>query len=80
MMSQNSSVLSSMSLGSKNNKYSYSDEQLMLLFQGGNENAYIELVNRYKDKLINFIFNYLGDIESSEDVVQETMIKLYQKK
>ena len=80
MMSQNSSVLSSMSLGSKNNKYSYSDEQLMLLFQGGNENAYIELVNRYKDKLINFIFNYLGDIDSSEDVVQETMIKLYQKK
>ena len=80
MMNQNSSVLSSMSLGSKNNKYSYSDEQLMLLFQGGNENAYIELVNRYKDKLINFIFNYLGDIESSEDVVQETMIKLYQKK
>ena len=80
MMSQNSSVLSSMSLGRKNNKYSYSDEQLMLLFQGGNENAYIELVNRYKDKLINFIFNYLGDIESSEDVVQETMIKLYQKK
>ena len=80
MMSQNSSVLSSMSLGKKNNKYSYSDEQLMLLFQGGNENAYIELVNRYKDKLINFIFNYLGDIESSEDVVQETMIKLYQKK
>ena len=80
MMSQNSSVLSSMSLGNINNKYIYSDEQLMLLFQGGNENAYIELVNRYKDKLINFIFNYLGDIESSEDVVQETMIKLYQKK
>ena len=80
MMSQNSSVLSSMSLGKRNNKYIYSDEQLMLLFQGGNENAYIELVNRYKDKLINFIYNYLGDIESSEDVVQETMIKLYQKK
>ena len=80
MMRQNSSVLSSMSLDNKNKKYIYSDEQLMLLFQGGNENAYIELVNRYKDKLINFIFNYLGDIESSEDVVQETMIKLYQKK
>ena len=51
----------------------------MLLFQGGDENAYIELVDRYKDKLINFIFNYLGDLESV-DVVQETMIKLYQKK
>ena len=80
MMSQNSSVLSSMSLGKNNSKYIYSDEQLMVLFQSGNENAYIELVNRYKERLINFIFNYLGDIESSEDVVQDTMIKLYQKK
>ena len=80
MMKQNSSVLSIMHLSKSKNKFIYSDEQLMLLFQGGNENAYIELVNRYKDKLINFIFNYLGDQESSEDVVQETMIKLYQKK
>jgi len=80
MMKQNSSVLSAVHLSKSRNNFIYSDEQLMLLFQGGNEDAYIELVNRYKDKLINFIFNYLGDQESSEDVVQETMIKLYQKK
>ena len=80
MMKQNSSVLSTVHLSKSKNKFIYSDEQLMLLFQGGNEDAYIELVNRYKDKLINFIFNYLGDQESSEDVVQETMIRLYQKK
>ena len=80
MMKQNSSVLFTMHLDKSQNKFIHSDEQLMLLFQGGDENAYIELVNRYKDKLINFIFNYLGDFESSEDVVQDTMIKLYQKK
>ena len=80
MMKQSSSVFYTMQLDNSQNKFIYSDEQLMLLFQGGDENAYIELVNRYKDKLINFIFNYLGDFESSEDVVQETMIKLYQKK
>ena len=80
MMKQSSSVFYTMQLDNSQNKFIYSDEQLMLLFQGGDENAYIELVNRYKDKLINFIFNYLGDLESSEDVVQETMIKLYQKK
>jgi len=80
MMKQSSSVFYTMQLGNSQNKFNYSDEQLMFLFQGGDENAYIELVNRYKDKLINFIFNYLGDLESSEDVVQETMIKLYQKK
>ena len=80
MMKQSSSVFYTMQLDKSENKFIYSDEQLMSLFQGGDENAYIELVNRYKDKLINFIFNYLGDLESSEDVVQETMIKLYQKK
>ena len=80
MTKQSSSVFYTMQLDSSKNKFIYSDEQLILLFQGGDENAYIELVNRYKDKLINFIFNYLGDLESSEDVVQETMIKLYQKK
>ena len=80
MMKQSSSVFYTMQLDNSQNRFIYSDEQLMSLFQGGDENAYIELVNRYKDKLINFIFNYLGDLESSEDVVQETMIKLYQKK
>ena len=79
-MKQSSSVFYTMQLDKSQNRFIYSDEQLMSLFQGGDENAYIELVNRYKDKLINFIFNYLGDLESSEDVVQETMIKLYQKK
>ena len=80
MMKRNSSVFYTMQSDNLQNRFIYSDEQLMSLFQGGDENAYIELVNRYKDKLINFIFNYLGDLESSEDVVQETMIKLYQKK
>ena len=80
MMKQSSSVFYTKQLDNSQNKFIYSDEQLMLLFQGGDEKAYIELVNRYKDKLINFIFNYLGDFELSEDVVQETMIKLYQKK
>jgi RNA polymerase sigma-70 factor (ECF subfamily) len=69
-----------MPLDNKRNKHNYTDEKLMSLFQGGDENAYIVLVNRYKDKLINFIYHYLKDSESAEDVVQETMIKLYQKK
>ena len=46
---------------SKNNNFSYKDEELILQFQQGNENAFVELVDRYKNKLINFTFNYLGD-------------------
>ncbi len=67
-------------LKSKQQTYAYSDEILISRFQSGDELAYIELVNRYRDKLNNFIFYFLGDVELSEDIVQDTMIKLYEKK
>ena len=79
MMKQNLSSLSAMSLN-KQSKFIYSDEELIKLFQEGDEAAYVELVNRYKDRLYNFVYYFLGDSELSEDIVQETMIKLYQKK
>ena len=79
-MKQNSSNLSVESLDNKMNQYIYSDEQLISRFQSGDENAYIELVNRYKDRLTNFVYYFLKDEEQTEDVVQETFIKLYEKK
>ena len=77
MMNQTSSISSMMQL---DKKFTYTDEELIKRFQNGDENAYIELVNRYRDKILNFIFNYIGDFEISEDIVQDTMVKLYQKK
>ena len=59
--------------------YIYTDEDLIRRFQLGDESAYIELVNRYRDKLHNFIYYFLGDIEQAEDIVQDTMIRLYEK-
>tara|TARA_B100001996_G_scaffold371377_1_gene346669 strand:- start:1151 stop:1738 length:588 start_codon:yes stop_codon:yes gene_type:complete len=69
-----------MSLGNNKSDFIYSDEQLIAQFQLGNEEAYIELVKRYRDRLINFVFQFLGDFEKAEDVVQDTMLKLYEKK
>ena len=80
MMNQTSSISSIIPLDKAGNNYVYSDEQLMARFQKGDENAYIELVNRYRDRLLNFVYNYIGDFEISEDIVQDTMVKLYQKK
>ncbi|MDA3871069.1 MAG: sigma-70 family RNA polymerase sigma factor [Candidatus Marinimicrobia bacterium] len=60
----------------KSNK-KYSDEELIFQFQKGNEHAYLELVNRYKDRLLNFIFGYVHSKESAEDIVQDTFLKLY---
>ena len=58
-----------------------SDEELILEFQQNNtEDAFNILVQRYKNPLTNFVFRFLGDYESCNDVVQETMIKVYRYK
>jgi RNA polymerase sigma-70 factor (ECF subfamily) len=58
-----------------------SDEELILEFQKNNtEAAFNILVQRYKNPLTNFVFRFLGDYETCNDVVQETMIKVYRYK
>ena len=58
----------------------YSDKELILRFQQGDELAYVELVNRYRNRLINFVFRFVGTKEESEDIVQDTFVKLFEKK
>ena len=61
-------------------KFQYTDEELILRFQEGDEQAYIELVRRYKDKLINFVYRLVSDRDQAEDIIQDTMLKLYTHK
>ena len=58
----------------------YTDEELIARFQDGDEQAYVELVYRYRDRLITFVFGYFKDIDKAEDLVQDTFLKLYIKK
>ena len=62
------------------NQYQYTDEELIASFQNGNEQAYIELVRRYRNRLMTFVFQFLGDMDLSEDIVQDTMVKVYTHK
>lgn len=75
-MKQNLQILSTESSKVKD-KFKLSDEKLILRFQEGDINAYNELVKRYKDRLLNFVFRYFNNREQAEDVVQDTLIKLY---
>ena len=64
-----------------NNKYiDLTDEELILLFQNSDKNAYSELVLRYKDKLKSFIFRFTNEMALAEDLAQDTLVKVYIKK
>ena len=62
------------------NQFRYTDEELIARFQEGDEQAYTELVNRYRDKLITFVYRFVNEFEKAEDIVQDTMLKLYTHK
>ena len=75
-MSQNLQIQLTGSLNMKDD-FKLSDEKLIALFQSGDINAYNELVERYKERLFNFVLRYFNNKEQAEDVVQDTLIKLY---
>lgn len=54
------------------------DFRLMKAVQNGDMVSYNEIVDRYKDRLLNVIGRMLHSVEEAEDVVQETMIRVYQ--
>ncbi len=58
----------------------FSDEELIFSFQEGNLNAYNEIVARYKDRLTNFVYRYVGDYDECDDIVQDTFVKVYTSK
>jgi RNA polymerase sigma-70 factor (ECF subfamily) len=57
-----------------------SDEELIARFQNGDTYAFDQLVRRYKDPLLNFIFRFIGDLNESEDIVQDTFYRVYKNK
>ncbi len=62
------------------NKYRYTDEELIARFQKGDENAYTELVNRYRNRLMTFVYRFVNDFEQAEDIVQDALVKVYTHK
>lgn len=54
-----------------------SDEELIALVTRGDEPAFNRLVQRYKDPLTSFAFRFLGDGDEADDIVQETLVRVY---
>ncbi|MFN0158265.1 MAG: sigma-70 family RNA polymerase sigma factor [Bacteroidota bacterium] len=58
----------------------FSDEELIAEFQKGNETAFNLIVGRFKNPLTNFVYRFVGDWDDSNDVVQETLVRVYRNK
>jgi RNA polymerase sigma-70 factor (ECF subfamily) len=54
-----------------------SDAELLALFGEGDEDAFQEIVNRYKNGLYAFLKQFLNRYDLVEDVFQETFLQLY---
>ena len=55
-----------------------SDEELMVAFQGGESPAFEELLKRHQNGVYNFIYRFLGNRETAEEVFQEAFFKVHQ--
>ena len=57
-----------------------SDEELLAKVVGGDTGAFEVIVSRYKDRLYNFAFRFVGDWDTAEDIVQETFLRAFRKR
>jgi len=56
----------------------FTDEQLILMLQIDEDiKAFDKIVLRYKDRIINFIFQYTNNRDDAEDLAQDSFLKLY---
>lgn len=53
-----------------------SDEELMLYYQKGNQEAFNELLNRYHKPIYNFIYRTLRDRRHVDEVFQEVFLRV----
>ncbi len=54
------------------------DYRLMRSIQNGDMVAFNDIVERYKDRLMNVLTRMLSSAEEAEDIVQETFVRVYQ--
>jgi len=53
------------------------DEELILLVQEGQNQAYDILVGRYKNRLYSYLYRLLGNESEAEEFAQETFVRAY---
>jgi RNA polymerase sigma-70 factor, ECF subfamily len=53
------------------------DDELMKRCQQGDVDAFNLIVRRHRVPLVNFIAQFIGDVDSAEDLAQETFVRMF---
>ena len=56
------------------------DRELMERVKGRDDNAFEELVNRYKNKLFSLVCRLINNRDEAEDILQETFLRVYRER
>lgn len=54
-----------------------SDHDLIEATRNGDEQAFAEIVERYRNQITNFLFRFLNDYDEAVDLAQETFVRVY---
>jgi len=56
---------------------SMGDSEVVQASLDGDQRAFGEIVRRYDQRLLNFVYRTIGDRERAQDLVQETFVRVY---
>ena len=54
------------------------DEELVARALAGDQGSFGQLVARYQDRLVSFLFRMLRDLDTAHDLAQEVFLRVYQ--
>ena len=55
------------------------EQELIRLVQDGDEGAFAQIMTLYKDKIVNYLYQFTGDYQKSVEIAQETFVRVYFK-
>jgi RNA polymerase sigma-70 factor (ECF subfamily) len=63
--------------GSRVAEQNRSDHALIEATKQGDESAFAEIVQRYRNPIVNYLYRFLNDYEEAVDLAQETFVRVY---
>ncbi len=54
-----------------------SDKELIALVQQADEAAFVVIMQRHKESIINFVYRFVGNWDDAIDIAQETFVRLH---